>query len=183
MKSFGCVSQSATGSGLWSDRLNRLASRMSPTWLENHEFSLDDHGLLPLSPAEIEAIRRGESSMSDVEAAEALTDSVSGLMVSVATGRPSIKTINNDYKREHRALAAILGRIGIGYPNRFSDLWRWHGKWSDGTLPTYASRRTFIADLFEPVHAALTSQARRHTERCRTCRCRRGRSTPVRSAY
>jgi hypothetical protein len=97
--------------------------------------------------------------MPDVEAAEALLDSVSGLMVSVATGGPAIKGVNSDYKREHRALAAVLKRLDINYPNRFTDLWRWHGRWSDGSLPTYASRRAFISDLFAPVHDALASQA------------------------
>jgi len=47
-------------------------------------FPSDDDAVL--SAAEVEAIRRGESAMSDLDAAEALGDGVSGLMTSVATG-------------------------------------------------------------------------------------------------
>ena len=69
-----------------------------------------------------------------------------------------IQEVNDGYAREHRALAAVLKRLGIPYPNRFDDLWRWHGRWSDGTMPRYSDRRTFIADLFEPVRTALAER-------------------------
>lgn len=104
-------------------------------------------------------MRRGESSTPDVEAAEGLVDSVSALMVSVATGGPEIKTVDADYKREHRALRAVLRRLDIDYPNKFDDLWRWYGRWSDGSLPSYHSRRVFISELFAPVRQALEEQA------------------------
>jgi hypothetical protein len=104
---------------------------------------------------ELDLIRGGESEIPDVDAAEALVESVSSLMVSVATGGPEIKRVNEEYKREHQALAAVLGRLGIAYPNRFSDLWRWYGRWSQGDMPRYQDRRAFIADLFEPVREAL----------------------------
>lgn len=123
------------------------------------DFLRDEDEDAALSAREVEAIRHGESSMSDVEAAEALVDSVAGLMVSVATGGPAIKTVDSDYKREHRALAAVLRRLGISYPNKFDDLWRWYGRWSDGSLPQYRDRRVFISDLFAPVRKALIEQA------------------------
>lgn len=105
--------------------------------------------------AEVEAMRRGDSSTSDVEAAIILTEKVSSLMVSVATGGPPIKTVDADYKREHRALGAVLRRLEVAYPNTFDDLWRWYGRWSEGDMPQYRDRRKFIADLFAPVRRAL----------------------------
>lgn len=122
------------------------------------DFLHDDDEDAALSAREVEAIRSGESAMPDVDAAEALVDSVSGLMVSVATGGPAIKTVDADYKREHRALGAALRRLGIDYPNKFDDLWRWYGRWSDGSMPQYRDRRAFISELFAPVRKALTDQ-------------------------
>jgi hypothetical protein len=107
------------------------------------------------SADEIEAMRSGESSAPDAEAALILTDKVASLMISVATGGPQIKSVNADYKREHRALKAVLRRLEIDYPNHFDDLWRWHGRWTEGDMPQYRDRRTFIADLFAPVRQAL----------------------------
>jgi hypothetical protein len=104
---------------------------------------------------EAEAMRRGESSMPDAEAAQTLTDKVSSLMISVATGGPQIKSVDADYKREHRALRAVLRRLEIEYPNNFDDLWRWYGRWSEGDMPQYRDRRVFIAELFAPVRRAL----------------------------
>jgi hypothetical protein len=96
-------------------------------------------------------------------------------MVSVATGGPQIKTVNAAYKREHRALGAALRRLGIDYPNKFDDLWRWHGRWSDGSMPSYRDRRTFIAELFAPARQALAANTTRHTNSRRA-------STPSRPA-
>jgi hypothetical protein len=76
-----------------------------------------------------------------------LVDSVSGVMVSVTTGGPEIKTVDEGYKRE---LRAALKRLQIPYPNNYDDLWRRHGRWSQGDMPKYSDRRTYIADLMEP---------------------------------
>src|SRR5262249_35554917 len=38
-------------------------------------------------------------------------------------------------------------------PLPYRDLW--HGRWSSGDLPTYASRRAFVADLFDPLITQL----------------------------
>lgn len=122
------------------------------------DFLRDDDEDAALSAREVDLIRRGESLMPDVEAAEALVDNVSVLMVSVATGGPGIKTVDADYKREHRALRAVIRRLGIDYPNKFDDLWRWYGRWSDGSLPAYRDRRAFISELFAPVRKALGDQ-------------------------
>ncbi len=104
---------------------------------------------------EVEAMRRGESSLPDAEAAQILADKVSSLMISVATGGPQIKSVDATYKREHRALRAVLRRLEIEYPNNLDDLWRWYGRWSEGDMPQYRDRRVFIAELFAPVRRAL----------------------------
>jgi len=78
----------------------------------------------------------------------------------VATGGPEIKKVDEGYKREHRALRAVVKRLGIPYPNSYDDLWRWHGRWSQGDMPKYSDRRTYISDLFAPVREALADQER-----------------------
>jgi len=105
--------------------------------------------------SEIEAIRLGEAAMPDQEAAVMLADKVSARMVSVATGGPAIKTVNTAYTRQHRALGAVLRRLGIPSPNQFDDLWQWYGRWSSGDMPQYQDRRVFVAELFAPVHRSL----------------------------
>jgi hypothetical protein len=112
-----------------------------------------------LTAQDVHLVRRGESSIADVEAAEALADAVSRFMVSVATGGPAIKTVDAEYKRQHRALGAVLRRLGIKYPNQFDDLWGWYGRWSNGSLPSYRDRRLFVSELFAPVRQALVARA------------------------
>lgn len=114
----------------------------------------------PTRAEEVDSIRRGDSLMTDTEAAEMLVDGVSGVMVSVATGGPEIKTVDAAYKREHRALSAVLKRLSIAYPNKFADLWTWHGRWSQGDMPKYSDRRSFIAALFAPVREGIADQER-----------------------
>jgi hypothetical protein len=109
---------------------------------------------------QVAAIRRGDSPMPDREAAEMLVDSVSGLMTSVATGGPEIKRVDATYKREHRALQAVLKRLDIAYPNKHEDLWAWYGRWSQGDMPKWSDRRVYIAELFAPVRQALAQQQR-----------------------
>ncbi|NUN95387.1 MAG: hypothetical protein HUU16_04375 [Candidatus Omnitrophica bacterium] len=53
-----------------------------------------------------------------------------------------------------------LSAMDIEDPNPHADLWVWYGKWSDGSLPTYQSRRRYITDLYEPLLDALHSTSR-----------------------
>lgn len=117
----------------------------------------DDDGML--DRAAVSAIKRGTSKIPDIEAAERLLDQVAAAMVSVATGGPEIKKVDPDYQREYKALSAVLKRLGIKNPNPYGELWRWYGKWSDGSLPSWALRRAFIADLYAPVREALEAKA------------------------
>jgi hypothetical protein len=74
-----------------------------------------------------------------------------GLMISVATGGPRIQNVNEEYKNRRLLIMSTLQAIGIEDPNPFGDLWDWYGKWSDGSLPTYQSRRSYIASFFQPL--------------------------------
>lgn len=89
------------------------------------------------------------------------------VMIAVATGGPKINEVERDYKSLRQSVRVKLSRTGIDDPNPYRDLWKWYGKWSSGDLPTYASRREYIRDLFGPLLDELsptntTDQVRPH---------------------
>jgi hypothetical protein len=73
------------------------------------------------------------------------------LMISVATGEQTIKNVNEEYKKRRGDIARMLKAKGIQDPNTFFDLWGWYKRFKLGDLPTYASRRQFISDLYDPL--------------------------------
>lgn len=73
------------------------------------------------------------------------------IMVSVSTGGQRIQDTNNEYRSLLSSIDQELRQRGIEHNIPFSDLWEWHGRWSSGDLPTYKSRRQFIAELFNPL--------------------------------
>ncbi len=73
------------------------------------------------------------------------------LMISVSTGGPRIQNVNDEYKERKLGILSILSEIGLEDPNPFGDLWNWYGRWSDGSLPTYQSRRIYITELYQPL--------------------------------
>lgn len=77
------------------------------------------------------------------------------LMTAVATGGPRIKDVNREYEERRLQIRERLQVIGVEDPNPFPDLWTWYGKWSDGSLPSYQSRRRYIIDLYQPLLDAL----------------------------
>lgn len=89
-----------------------------------------------------------------------LLDKQSNLMVSVATGGPKIADCNDDYKDRDKVIRKQLRGLGLDYPVVYRDLWQWHNMWR-ADLPTWASRRAFVADLF--------SEIRRQIEDCQVC--------------
>jgi hypothetical protein len=74
-----------------------------------------------------------------------------GIMVSVSTGGPKIQDVNSEYIEMSELIASGLSERGIKNNNSFKDLWAWYGKWSDGSLPSYQSRRSYMAELFDPI--------------------------------
>ena len=76
-------------------------------------------------------------------------------MIAVATGGPRIKEVNREYEIRRQKIKGALDKLSTTDPNPYVDLWSWYGKWSDGSLPTYQSRRRYIADLYQPLLDAL----------------------------
>jgi hypothetical protein len=73
------------------------------------------------------------------------------LMISVATGERPIKDVNEEYKKRRSEIGKMLHAKGIKDPNSFFDLWGWFKRFKSGDLPTYASRRQFMSELYDPL--------------------------------
>ena len=56
---------------------------------------------------------------------------------------------NVDHPRD--LIRLRLGELGLEDPNPFQDLWEWYGRWSNGDLPSYRLRRSFLRELFAPL--------------------------------
>lgn len=82
-------------------------------------------------------------------------------MIAVATGGPRINDINDQYQRMYATVAAALSKRGYNNTLAYGSLWDWYGRWSSGDLPTYQSRRTFVAELVNPLINRIRSG---HTE-------------------
>ena len=67
----------------------------------------------------------------------------------VAPGGPKIDDVNEVYQRLYATVAADLARRRIDNPIPFGNLWDWYGRWSSGDMPTWQSRRTYIAELVQ----------------------------------
>lgn len=95
--------------------------------------------------------------MTDLEILAAI-DRLRSTMVAVATGGPRIEEVNPQFGVDFDFVDQELRRRGITNPFPYRDLWQWHGKWSTD-LGTWASRRSFIAELAEPAIAAIKGLA------------------------
>ena len=84
------------------------------------------------------------------KSARALVERQGELLTAVATGGPSIESVNREYKQRRDQLRVELQHFGLTDPYPWSDLWRWYGYWSQN-LATYGSRRAYVADLASPV--------------------------------
>lgn len=80
------------------------------------------------------------------------------LMISVATGGARIQTVDHEYRERRLKIFSSLTEIGLQDPNSYSYLWCWYDKWSDGSLPTYQSRRQYISALYQPLLDSLSSK-------------------------
>ena len=94
--------------------------------------------------------------MTDDELMTAI-DKLRSTMISVATGGQKIQEVNQQYERTYRDVAFELDQRGIAMPIPDSDLWGWYGRWSSGDMPRYQHRRTFVANLINPLLARLKS--------------------------
>jgi len=73
------------------------------------------------------------------------------LMVAVATGGPRIQEVNQQYIEQRERIAAELRRRGLEDPNPHGDLWAWYGRWSAGDMPSWASRRAHLSEMYQPL--------------------------------
>lgn len=80
-------------------------------------------------------------------------------MVSVSTGGPRIQDVNRDYQSAFAEIDAELRGRAVENPNTYHDLWDWYGRWSSGDLPSYRSRRVFVAEIFNPLLQYIRSLA------------------------
>lgn len=88
--------------------------------------------------------------MTNDELVKAL-EGVRNMMIAVATGGPRIDSIDPDYQNLFAEVSNELAHRGIGNPIPYGTLWDWYGRWSSGDLPSYRSRRSFVAELVNPV--------------------------------
>jgi hypothetical protein len=70
------------------------------------------------------------------------------LMIAVATGGPKIQTVNHEYTERRERIADELRRRGLDDPNPHRDLWAWYGRWTGGDMPSWASRRAHMSEMY-----------------------------------
>jgi hypothetical protein len=82
------------------------------------------------------------------------------LMGEVATGGRRIQEVADEYGRRRREIEGTLQKLGLEDPNPYDDLWEWYGRWKSGDLPSYASRRLFLREMFAPLISQLEDMTR-----------------------
>ncbi len=78
------------------------------------------------------------------------------IMISVSTGEPPTRYVN-EYITKYQEVDETLKLKNFENPNPYSDLGKWRGKWSSGDLPTYQSRRQYIANMYDPLIKELNA--------------------------
>jgi uncharacterized protein (TIGR02391 family) len=86
---------------------------------------------------------------------------IQSIMLSVSTGEAMIQEKEDEYIQLYLDITseiAVLAKAGVILPsnNPFRSLWDWHGYWSS-KLPTYASRRQYVLELYAPLVNPLES--------------------------
>lgn len=108
-------------------------------------------------PTQTPVKKKPDAVLTDAEMKDLITaiENQKTSMIAVATGGPRINEVNPEYETRRQKTKRALDKLSTEDPNPYSDLWSWYGKWSDGSLPTYQSRRRYIADLYQPLLDAL----------------------------
>jgi hypothetical protein len=75
-------------------------------------------------------------------------DQIKNIMIAVSTGGPRIQVKNAKYMACYESLDKWLDKLGLENPNSYRDLWEWYGRWKQGDLPSYSSRRTFVSEMY-----------------------------------
>jgi hypothetical protein len=92
--------------------------------------------------------------VTDAELIQAI-EQLRATLIAVATGGPRIVDVNDEYQRNYSVASGAIAQRGLENPIPYGSLWDWYGRWSSGDLPTYRSRREFIAELVRPLLARL----------------------------
>lgn len=80
-------------------------------------------------------------------------------LVSVATGGARIEAANDSYRSLFTKVDASLRERNIENTIPYPDLWDWYGRWKSGDLPSYQSRRQFVAEFIAPLIAQVRQLA------------------------
>lgn len=112
---------------------------------------------------EINDISKSSSNVSEINQLISDIHSQKEIMIAVSTGGPRIQQKNSEYQERRVKIREGLANFCLRDPNPYSDLWQWYGKWSSGDLPTYQSRREYIANLYEDLLNALEQKKRGKT--------------------
>jgi len=77
-----------------------------------------------------------------------------------------LNIVNSDYRARCARIREGLDERGLDDPNPHGDLWSWYGKWSSGDLPTWASRRVYISEMYRSLldHLQSTTPSSRPAE-------------------
>ena len=123
------------------------------TWVE---FPDPDGSRRVLDVDLVDSFRlRPRSDITDLEAAYGLAQVARDELVAYGTGK------NNDLNDEGvsivlRTLRAVLKRLGVSFDPPFRDFARFRDYWiSVGMDGSYAARRNYLNDLFEPIFSRL----------------------------
>lgn len=82
------------------------------------------------------------------------------LMISVATGGLRIDDVNAKYMERRATISVELQRRDLSDPNPHGDLWDWYTRWSSGDMSSWAKRRAYIAQMYQPTIDRVRSQDR-----------------------
>lgn len=102
--------------------------------------------------------------MDDRSEARDAIEKIKSSLIAVATGGPRIEIVRGEYIFQYQRASAALTRLGYVEPLPFADLWDWYGRWSEGDLKTYQSRRNFISTLYKPVLERLAGTGLREPD-------------------
>jgi nucleoside phosphorylase len=91
------------------------------------------------------------------------------IMIAVATGPTSIQAEEESYISLYQEISSYIRKLqqtGLvnKNPNDFSSLWHWHSYWK-AELDGYASRRSFIGELYESVVIPIQKALRKHQQK------------------
>lgn len=90
-------------------------------------------------------------------------EKVKNIMILVATGGPKIQDMDEEYKTNYVILDEWFSLLKMVNPNIYGGLWEWYGRWKQDDLSTYASRRTFITEMYQGVIDVISKSDEKDT--------------------